>query len=160
MSTTHTHTHGSFPSKMGFPGGWDSKGSTCNLSSIPGSGRSPGGGHGNPLQYSCLENTMDRGGPGALQSMGVQRVGHDWNTLAHTHTHETHVHIVMLRAPVFSQLRVASSWLGALPELHTQRSLHLFGALSVLQHKQFIRQKIVSDRFGMWALWRRRLLKI
>ena len=30
-------------------------------SSIPGSGRSPGGGHGNPLQYSCLENPMDRG---------------------------------------------------------------------------------------------------
>ena len=29
--------------------------------SIPGSGRSPGGGHGNPLQYSCLENPMDRG---------------------------------------------------------------------------------------------------
>ena len=29
--------------------------------SIPGSGRSPGGGHGNPLQYSCLENSMDRG---------------------------------------------------------------------------------------------------
>ena len=28
---------------------------------IPGSGRSPGGGHGNPLQYSCLENTMDKG---------------------------------------------------------------------------------------------------
>ena len=28
---------------------------------IPGSGRSPGGGHGNPLQYSCLENSMDRG---------------------------------------------------------------------------------------------------
>ena len=28
---------------------------------IPGSGRSPGGGHGNPLQYSCLENPMDRG---------------------------------------------------------------------------------------------------
>ena len=29
---------------------------------IPGSGRSPGGGYGNPLQYSCLENLMDRGG--------------------------------------------------------------------------------------------------
>ena len=29
--------------------------------SIPGSGRSPGGGHGNPLQYSCVENPMDRG---------------------------------------------------------------------------------------------------
>ena len=35
--------------------------------SIPGSGRSPGGGHGNPLQYSCLENPMDRGEePGGL----------------------------------------------------------------------------------------------
>ena len=32
-----------------------------NMGSIPGSGRSPGGGHSNPLQYSCLENHMDRG---------------------------------------------------------------------------------------------------
>ena len=32
-----------------------------HLGVIPGSGRSPGGGHGNPLQYSCLENPMDRG---------------------------------------------------------------------------------------------------
>ena len=44
---------------MGFPGGSDSKESCCNagnLGSIPGLGRSPEGGHGNPLQYSCLEN--------------------------------------------------------------------------------------------------------
>ena len=49
---------------MGFPGGSDGKESTCNagdLGSIPGLGRSPGGGHGYPLQYSCLENSMDRG---------------------------------------------------------------------------------------------------
>ena len=45
--------------------------------SIPGSGRSPGGGHGNLLQYSCLENPMDRGAWRAIQSMGSQRVGHD-----------------------------------------------------------------------------------
>ena len=48
----------------GFPGGSDGKESTCNagdLTSIPGLGRSPGGGHGTPLQYSCLENSMDRG---------------------------------------------------------------------------------------------------
>ena len=32
-----------------------------NASSVPGSGGSPGGGHGNPLQYSCLENPVDRG---------------------------------------------------------------------------------------------------
>ena len=48
----------------GFPGGSDSKESACNagdLGLIPGSGRSPGGGNGNLLQYSCLENPMDRG---------------------------------------------------------------------------------------------------
>ena len=44
---------------MGFPGGSDGKESECDvrdLGSIPGLGRSPGGGHGNPSQYSCLEN--------------------------------------------------------------------------------------------------------
>ena len=40
---------------------------------IPGSGRSPGEGNGNPLQYSCLENPMAEE-PGGLQSMGWQRV--------------------------------------------------------------------------------------
>ena len=47
------------PVFLGFPGGSDSKESTCNIGhkgSIPGLGRSPGAGHGNPLQYSCLEN--------------------------------------------------------------------------------------------------------
>ena len=46
------------------PGGSDGKASAYNagdLGSIPGSGRSPGEGNGNPLQYSCLENPMDRG---------------------------------------------------------------------------------------------------
>ena len=41
------------------------------------SGRSPGGGDGNPLQYSCLENPMDRG-TGGLQPMGFQRVRRKW----------------------------------------------------------------------------------
>ena len=48
----------------GFPDGSDGKESACNvenLSSIPGSERSPGGENVNPLQYSCLENPMDRG---------------------------------------------------------------------------------------------------
>ena len=48
----------------GFPGGSDGKESTCSvgdLGSIPGLGRSSGEGNGNPLQYSCLENPMDRG---------------------------------------------------------------------------------------------------
>ena len=49
---------------MGFPGGSGGKESACNegdLGLIPGLGRSPGGGHGNPLRCSCLENPMDRG---------------------------------------------------------------------------------------------------
>ena len=49
---------------MGFPGGSEVKASACNagdLGSIPGSGRSPREGNGNPLQYSCLENPMDGG---------------------------------------------------------------------------------------------------
>ena len=56
---------------MGFPGGSDGKESACNvgyLGSIPELGRSPGGGHGNPLQYSCLENSMDRGAWWATKS--------------------------------------------------------------------------------------------
>ena len=50
---------------MGFPSGLGGTESTCNagdLGSVPGLGRSPGGGHGNPLQYSCLENTQGQRG--------------------------------------------------------------------------------------------------
>ena len=59
---------------MGFPGSSDSKESGYNAGdpgSIPGLGRSPGEGNGNPLQYSCLENSM---GIGDWQSVGSQRV--------------------------------------------------------------------------------------
>ena len=60
---------------MGFPGGSDGKESTCNvgdLGSIPGLGRSPGGEHGNPFLYSCLENPRGQRSLVGLQSMGLQ----------------------------------------------------------------------------------------
>ena len=63
------------PYILGFPGGSDCKESTCNagdLGSIPGLGRSPGGGHGNPLQYSCLENSRDRGAWQAIDHGGLK----------------------------------------------------------------------------------------
>ena len=63
----------------GFPGGSDSKECACKVgdsSSIPGLGRPPGEGKDHLLQYSCLENSTDRG-VWWLQSMGSQRVGHD-----------------------------------------------------------------------------------
>ena len=83
----------------GFLDGSDSKESACNAGDIrdtgliPGSGRSPGGGHGNPLQNSCLENPMDRG---AWWSIGWQSVAHDWSELACTQMHhDTAMRLVM-----------------------------------------------------------------
>ena len=63
--------------EKGFPHGSNSKESACNVgdpSLIPGYGRSPGEGNGNPLQYSCLENSVDRG---AWQAM-VHGVTKSW----------------------------------------------------------------------------------
>ena len=59
-----------------FPDGSYDKVSACNVEDsilIPGLGRSPGKGHGYPLQYSCLGNPLNRD-PGGLQSMGSQTV--------------------------------------------------------------------------------------
>ena len=54
----------------------DPPASAGDVGSIPGSGRSSGGGNSSPLQYSCLGNPMDRGAC-RIQSMDSQRVGHD-----------------------------------------------------------------------------------
>ena len=65
---------------MGFPGGSGGKESAHNAgdsSSIPGLGRSPGEGNGYPLQYSCLENSMDTGASQTIWSVGLKRVRHD-----------------------------------------------------------------------------------
>ena len=54
-----------------------STGDTGDMGSIPGSGRYPGGGHGNPLQYSCLENPMD----GGTWLATVHEVAKSWTQL-------------------------------------------------------------------------------
>ena len=67
---------------VGFPGGANGKEPICqagvmgDVGLIPRLGRCPEGGHGNPLQYFCLLNSMDRGA-GELQSVGLQSVRHD-----------------------------------------------------------------------------------
>ena len=71
-------------SLMGFPGGSDGKESAYSVGDpgwISRLGRCPGEGNGNPHQYSCLENSMDRG-TWWLQAVGLQRDGHDWLTLS------------------------------------------------------------------------------
>ena len=89
------------PVFLGFPGGSDSKESICNegdLGLIPGLGRSPGGGHDTPVQYSLLEDTPWTEEPGGQQSLGLQRVRHDWAT--------KHIH-VNISIPSASWLPVA-----------------------------------------------------
>ena len=71
------------------PGQLSGKESTCNteaargVGSIPGSGRSPGGGNGYPFQYSCLENPVERGAWWAT----VHRVAKSWTRLNRLSTH-------------------------------------------------------------------------
>ena len=76
---------------MGFPCSSVGKESACNagdLDLIPGLGKFPGEGNGNPLQYSCLENPMD-GGAWWAAVCGVTKteVGHDWSNLAAAEKH-------------------------------------------------------------------------
>ena len=84
-----------------FPDSSAGKESACNardLGSIPGSARSPQEGNGSPLQYSCLENSMDRGA-WQVQSIGSQRVGHDCET-------HTHALSCLLRIPCVLSLQI------------------------------------------------------
>ena len=62
-----------------------SVGDARDTGSIPTSGRSPGGEHGNPLQYSCLENPMDRG----AWPVTDQRVAKSWTQVKRLSTHTT-----------------------------------------------------------------------
>ena len=66
-------------------------GDTRDISSIPGSGRSPGVGNGNPFQYSCLKNSMDREEPGGPHTVHGGHEEPDMTNYAHTHAH-THSH--------------------------------------------------------------------
>ena len=85
MECLRNHT----PFRRSFPGGSAGKESTCNpgdegdACSIPGWGRSPGGGHGNPLQYPCLKNSTERGAWWAT----VHRIIKSQTQLKHRSTH-------------------------------------------------------------------------
>ena len=80
---------GLFYFAMATPGGSDGKESACNagdLGSIPGSGRSPGGGHVNPLQYSCLENPHGQRSLTSYSPWGRKESDMTEQLSAHSHT--------------------------------------------------------------------------
>ena len=66
-----------FPGRLMVKNQPGNSGASRDNGSIPGSGRSPGGGPSNPLQYSCLKNPMDRGTWQAIVHGVTKRVGHD-----------------------------------------------------------------------------------
>ena len=80
---------------MGFPGGSGGKESTCNagdLGSIPGLERSPGGGHGNPLQYSCLKNPH-----GHRILVGYRPWGHKMSDMIEQLSTAQHVEVIAIK---------------------------------------------------------------
>ena len=101
----HTHTtlcrRDRLPTLVftGFPGGSDGKESACkagDLGSIPRLGRSHGRGHGNPLQYSCLENPVDRGA-WRVTVHGVAKSQTWLSNLAHRqHTHNRFIFVYVI----------------------------------------------------------------
>ena len=94
---------------LGFPGGSDGKESVCSagdLRSIPGSGRSPGEGNGNTLQYSCLENPMESGAwCAAVHGVSKSQTRLEWLTQTHTHNPFAFLHLrgstILLEAQTF-----------------------------------------------------------
>ena len=111
---------------MGFPGGSDGKASACNAGdpgSIPGSGRSPGEGNGNPLQHSCLENPMDGGAwKAAVHGVAKSRTRlSDFTVTFHFHALEkemaTHSSVLACRIPGTGEP-------GRLPSMESHRVGH------------------------------------
>ena len=97
-------------------------GATGNVGSIPGSVRSPGGGHGNSLQYSCLE-ILRTENPGRLQSTGSQIVCYDWRDLACTHTQKALDFLFYW--PYHSVCGILILWLGIQPLPSALEAEHL-----------------------------------
>ena len=76
------------------------EGNTGDMGWIPGSGRAPGGGHGNPLQSSCLENPMDRGGLAGCSPFGHKEAEGTVHSIAQGHLwQQTNMKCVLTRFP-------------------------------------------------------------
>ena len=120
---------------FGLPRWLSSKESTCwaDVGLFPGSGRSPGEGNGNPLQYSCLENPMDRGAWWTTVHGGLKRVGPNW---AHTHTKALKT-LQKIQFTICYRSLIGRYWPGGLQSLRSLESdttewLHFHFSLSCI----------------------------
>ena len=90
---------------MGFPAGSGGKESACNaedLGLIPGLGRSPGGGHDNPLQYSCMENPHGQ----TEQPVGLQSTGSHKDMTEQLSTHSPIITSLIIRKLYFVEIMI------------------------------------------------------
>ena len=111
ISSFISHIWRIYSKHIGFSSGSDDKAYACNVrdpGSIPWLGRSPGEGSGNLLKYSCLENPIDRE-PGGLQSMGSQKVRHDWATISLSFF--SYLHVCLLHSSEILEYNFCSFYL-------------------------------------------------
>ena len=124
-STSSTHLF-----HYGFPGGTSGKEHACqcrrqvrDVGSIPALGRSPGGGHGNALQYSCLENSIDRGAWWVLQSIG---------------SCSSHIGFSFFALLTYNALPWFRAFTLTLPSARTTPAFGLAGAFSFFIHRDYV----------------------
>ena len=162
----YASSHGCPNSHWISPSSSDCKKFTCNpgdLGLIPGLGRSPGGGHGNQLQYSYLENPMDRGAWWAVVH-GVTRVGHDLATKPPPPRRPEQKYMsppcatpLLLLPPVFISVRVFSKWVGFHIRWPKYWSFSFSLTVSLLDFKFFpwlLKISLYSNGLSFWALCR------
>ena len=119
----------------------DNAGYATNTGVIPGLGRSPGGGHGNPLQYSCLENLMDRRVWRATVH-GLHRVGHDWA--------QSHKNSISICLCIYIYLLISTP--------HLLYSINCWWTLKMLPHLGYCKQ-CCNEYWGAcifcteWGIW-------
>ena len=113
-------------------------GDVGDMGCIPGSGRSPGGWHGNPLQYSCLENPMDR----EAWQVAVHGVAKSLDTTKHTHTH----------FPDSSAGKEPTCSAGDPSSIPRSGRSTRVGIGNPLQYSSFVVQ-LVKNPSAMWETW-------
>ena len=107
-------------------------GDVREVGSVRGSGKSPGGEHGNPLQYSCLENPMDRGDWQAIVNRVTESHTTEVTSQAGTHVYITHLSLDLLPEPPSSSLSDSMicvfPWKSKVNQIFSRHPAHFSGS--------------------------------